>query len=127
MQRRPVGPQGDVIAAIGSPSAPAAKADSALIVTDPSLFGVRGSRRWHFARPITSGSAMACSQDNLVLPPDPERERERGTFPHSSERAEVCRVNRNAHPMCFWVTESLDTCEVLKPSVGLLAEVCVPV
>jgi len=40
MQRRPVGPQGDVIAAIGSPSAPAAKADLGLIVTDPSLFQV---------------------------------------------------------------------------------------
>ena len=126
MQRRPVGPRGDVIAAIGSPSAPAAKADSALIVTDPSLFGVRGSRRWHFARPITSGSAMACSQDNLV-PPDPEREREGDDFRIQAKELRVCRVNRNAHPMCFWVTESLDTCEVLKPSVGLLAEVCVPV
>jgi hypothetical protein len=34
----------------------------------------------------------------------------------------VCRIDRDAHPMCFRVSEGFNTCEVLKPSVGLLAE-----
>ena len=34
----------------------------------------------------------------------------------------VCRIDRDAHPMCFRVAEGFNACKVLKPSVGLLAE-----